>query len=148
MKKRIIKIILVIVWMLIIFLFSNQDASKSSNLSDSFIYKIVSIFRSKDISDEKMELIISNNTFIVRKAAHFFVYFVLGILVYLLLKEFKVNNIVIYSLLLCYLYAVSDEFHQFFIPGRSMEFRDTIIDSCGSFIGICFSRILNKKMIK
>ena len=80
MKKRIIKIILVILWMLIIFLFSNQDASKSSNLSDSFIYKIVSIFRSKDISDEKMELIISNNTFIVRKAAHFFVYFVLGIL--------------------------------------------------------------------
>ena len=65
MKKRIIKIILVILWMLIIFLFSNQDASKSSNLSDSFIYKIVSIFRSKDISDEKMELIISNNTFIV-----------------------------------------------------------------------------------
>ena len=148
MKKRIIKIILVVVWMLIIFLFSNQDASKSSNLSDSFIYKIVSIFRSKDISDEKMELIISNNTFIVRKAAHFFVYFVLGILVYLLLKEFKVNNIVIYSLLICYLYAVSAEFHQFFIPGRSMEFRDTIIDGCGSFIGICFSRILNKKMIK
>ncbi len=148
MKKRVIKVILVVVWMIIIFLFSNQEASKSSNLSDKFIYRIVSIFRSDDVSEEKMELIISNNTFIVRKFAHFFVYFVLGILVYILLKEFNINNIVIYSLLICYLYALSDEVHQFFIPGRSMEFRDTIIDGCGSLIGICFSRILNKKMIK
>ncbi len=148
MKKRVIKIILVVVWMIIIFLFSNQDAGKSSNLSDKFIYRIYSIFRSEDVSEEKMKLIISNNTFIVRKTAHFFVYFVLGILVYILLKEFNINNIVIYSLLICYLYALSDEVHQFFIPGRSMEFKDTIIDFCGSFIGICFSRILNKKMIK
>lgn len=95
-----------------------------------------------------MENIISNNTFFVRKLAHFFVYFVLGVLVYILLKEFNVSSIIIYSFLLCYLYAVSDEIHQFFIPGRSMEFRDTIIDGCGAFLGICFSRILNKKMVK
>lgn len=148
MEKKIIKIILVVIWMGIIFLFSNQDASESSNLSDSFIYKIVSIFRSEDISDEDMELIISNNTFVVRKFAHAFIYFIFGILIYSLLKEFNINNIIIYSLIICYLYAVSDEFHQYFIPGRSMEFFDTIIDGCGSFIGICFSRIISKKMIK
>jgi len=39
------------------------------------------------------------------------------------------------SFIFCYLYALSDEFHQSFIPGRSALFRDTIIDLIGSTIG-------------
>lgn len=33
-------------------------------------------------------------------------------------------------------YAVTDEFHQSFVPGRSCEFRDVVIDSCGVLTGV------------
>ena len=34
------------------------------------------------------------------------------------------------------LYAVTDEFHQMFVPGRSCEIRDMCIDSCGVATGV------------
>jgi VanZ family protein len=52
------------------------------------------------------------------------------------LKEFKVKDILYYSLLICYLYALSDEFHQLFVIGRSGEFKDVIIDTLGSILAI------------
>ena len=33
-------------------------------------------------------------------------------------------------------YAVTDEFHQYFVPGRSCEVRDMLIDSCGVLVGV------------
>ena len=33
-------------------------------------------------------------------------------------------------------YAVTDEFHQSFVPGRSYEFRAVVIDSCGVLTGV------------
>ena len=33
-------------------------------------------------------------------------------------------------------YAVTDEFHQSFVPGRSCELRDVVIDSCGVLTGV------------
>ena len=32
-------------------------------------------------------------------------------------------------------YAVTDEIHQYFVPGRSCEIRDVVIDSCGVLVG-------------
>ena len=34
------------------------------------------------------------------------------------------------------LFAISDEIHQFFVPGRGCEVTDMIIDSIGGFIGV------------
>lgn len=34
------------------------------------------------------------------------------------------------------IYACTDEIHQLFVPGRSGQFRDVMIDSLGAFIGI------------
>ena len=39
------------------------------------------------------------------------------------------------SLLICLIYAFSDEIHQLFVLGRSGEFRDVLIDFCGSILG-------------
>ena len=39
-----------------------------------------------------------------------------------------------------FLYAVSDEIHQIFVPGRSGEPRDVLIDTSGVLIGICLVR--------
>ena len=72
--------------------------------------------------------------FILRKIAHITEYF---ILVFLLYRAFKgsfamdVSRIFIYPALLSFLYAVSDEIHQSFVPGRDCSIRDVLIDSIG-----------------
>lgn len=40
------------------------------------------------------------------------------------------------ALLLCSLYAVTDEFHQLFVPGRSASTRDILIDSLAALCGV------------
>ncbi|MGL4522954.1 MAG: VanZ family protein, partial [Bacilli bacterium] len=42
------------------------------------------------------------------------------------------------------LYAMSDEFHQYFISGRSAEWRDVVIDGSGAVIALTIIAIVNK----
>lgn len=42
----------------------------------------------------------------------------------------------LFSLVFCILYAISDEVHQVFVPGRGAQVTDVLIDSFGAFIGI------------
>ena len=145
--KTIIKLILVIAWMLLIFSFSNQKAADSSKLSDGFIVKTVSVFKGESLSKESGELITKKYTKVVRKLAHFTIYLVLGVLVINLIVDLNIKNVILISLLVCFLYSATDEFHQLFISGRSGEGLDVIIDTTGSFFGI-ISYFLLKKSLK
>jgi VanZ family protein len=40
------------------------------------------------------------------------------------------------TLLICVLYAISDETYQIFVPGRSAQLSDVLIDSVGAVAGI------------
>ena len=40
------------------------------------------------------------------------------------------------SLLVCVLYAISDEVHQLFVPGRGAQVKDVLIDSAGAIVGV------------
>ena len=148
---RIIKY-LIILWMIIIFLLSNQKAQESKQLSNSFITKtIINIYEMKNgkISEKKKIEIKENYSFIVRKAAHFTIYLILGLLVSIVLTQKCLNlkQIIIYSVLICMAYAVTDEIHQIFVNGRSGEIRDVLVDTCGSTIGILLNIIVNRKRI-
>lgn len=149
MMKKVICTILVIVWMIIIFMLSNQPADDSTKLSDGFISttigRIYKIFND-DVSEEKLTEIKVKYTHPVRKLAHFTIYFILGLLVALLVKEYNlsVKQIILISIGICFLYAISDEIHQLFVIGRSGEIRDVLIDTSGSFLGI----LLTSKIVK
>ena len=130
------KLTLVIIWMIIIFLFSNQKAVNSSKLSDGLILKTVRIIEKinhKTYSDEE---ILTKFVRPVRKVAHFTIYLILGILVYLYIKEYGMKNTILISIFICCMYACTDEIHQMFIEGRSGEVLDVLIDTIGSFLGI------------
>lgn len=142
--KKIIKYTLLIIWMIIIFLFSNQPAKESSKLSNSFLEKTITIFY-KDINTEKKEQLIKKYGLITRKLAHFTIYLVLGVLMLSTISEYNIKTKILVSITLCFLYALSDEIHQLFIIGRSKEFKDVLIDTAGSFIGINIYNIINKK---
>jgi VanZ family protein len=51
------------------------------------------------------------------------------------------------SFLIAYLYSFSDEFHQYFVPGRTARLRDTFFDLAGIIIGFLIIKFLLKKSI-
>ena len=139
-----IHLLLPLLWMAVIFMLSQQPASVSSGQSGVFVEQLRHITPNVD-----QQLL----TFLVRKGAHIFAYFVLGILTFnalwwVDLSKFKFNRPATLSIIVCALYAASDEFHQLFIIGRSGELRDIIIDSCAAMVGVfiisIFVRILQK----
>lgn len=76
--------------------------------------------------------------FLVKKMIHMIEYAILSILIYrgLFNYGFDKKKSLFLSLLLAGLYAVSDEFHQSFTPGREPKIRDVLIDLAGSFIAL------------
>ena len=134
--KKVFKLMLLILWMILIFCFSNQKADDSSKLSDGVIVRVASVFVKGDLTKNKKDELIDKYTFIIRKAAHFSIYLILGIFSINLLSSFDIKRIIAFSGLICFIYACTDEFHQLFIMGRSCEMRDVLIDTLGSFVGI------------
>ena len=142
MKNKIIKFILVIITMIAIFIFSNQPATESQALSNGVVYKTKEIINNNDCSNNKC--ISTNWNRIIRKIAHFTLYFILGITVYLLLKEYTDKRVILFTILICFLYAISDEVHQLFVPGRSFQVFDIVIDTLGSTMSILFMKLIKK----
>lgn len=141
MRKKIC-IILAIIWMSVIFYMSNQPASISSIHSGSTINIISKIPLIGNIMDYFTS--INMDEFIVRKGAHMFSYCFLAILLFMSVYENNIKIAAITAFLVTFLYACSDEFHQLFIPGRSGEFRDVMIDSIGAIIGTLLITIIVK----
>lgn len=47
--------------------------------------------------------------------------------------------------LLAVLYAVTDEYHQSFVPGRGPWVMDILIDGAGAFLGLLLARLLKSR---
>ena len=116
---------------------SSFDATESSNQSNFIVNIIINIFNINNI-----ELV----SLIIRKLAHFTEYLILGILTYNLIKSYNKKTYI--AIIICILYAISDEIHQYFVPGRSCQILDMTIDSIGSLTGIYILKIINKYKIK
>lgn len=169
--RKILFLILIIINCITIFYFSNQEADTSSSSSGrvvNFVMKVLPQFKNME---EHQKEHIANEILqpIVRKMAHFSIYTLLGFLTInfaLVCKkktlvcntdeliasplQLKIgrNKRILYSWLFGTLYAISDEIHQLFIPGRSCEFRDICIDSLGVLMGITIMIIVIKIFTK
>lgn len=79
--------------------------------------------------------------FLILKSFHLIEYAFLAILLSFAIYK---NKLVVF---IAYLYAISDEIHQSFVPGRTGRFRDTLIDLIGILIGILiFAKLFSKKI--
>lgn len=147
MKRKIIKWILVILWMGLIFYFSSRDSDSSTEQSRSVVNKtsIVEIYEEKNNTDNETALEDVDRIF--RKVAHVVEYLVLAVLLCLALSEYNLslNKILLISFIVCLLYSVSDEAHQLLVSGRSGEIRDIIIDNVGCIIGLLGYRLLKRR---
>ncbi len=152
MVKKICSVLALCMWMFCIFSFSAQPAEESSALSDAVKERIVEavqkVFPDMFEGEEKED---DGGTFIhiIRKSAHFIAYLILGILAMWTLSCFNVKyKKWLIAFLFCVVYAISDEIHQIFVPGRAGRFTDVCIDSAGAALGILFFYGIERKKLK
>lgn len=142
---RIILIILLFITFARIFSFSNQNGVQSSGVSRK-VTKILTnnIKKVQAMSKEEKEIFMNNAEKIIRKLAHFSIYTVVGFLMMALMSTYNAKTIIRVSISfgIGVIYAISDEIHQYFIPGRSGRVFDVIIDSFGVLTGICIIMII------
>ena len=147
-KKRVFLGILIVIWMAIIF--SAQEAVKSGKTSKGTVRTIMDILPfTREIDMNQKEDIVEMLQPIVRKLAHFSIYTLGGVLIYCFADTFEIKNKfrIMYSILAGFIYSITDELHQYFVPGRSCEIRDICIDTLGIITGVIIVLVI-KKIIK
>lgn len=143
--RKIISWILVIGWAIIIFIMSSMDTNESNGSSKQVINNVVERtvettnglgITDKHPTENKMNKVIEKLNYPLRKAAHASEYFIFTILILIALKNsgVKGNKRFIIALVICFIYACTDEYHQTFVNGRTGQFSDTLIDTFGGFI--------------
>ena len=138
MLRKTTSIILLLLWMTVIFMFSSSGSVKSNNTSGKVISSAISVkdkVTNNETKPETKKKIVKKLNYSVRKSAHVFEYFVLGVLALNVFDAFNVKRKVLFAIMLCILYASSDEFHQFF-TGRTASVTDVLLDSAASIVGI------------
>ena len=131
--KKISSLVLVLLWMIFIFIMSSFSAGESSRQSGLVVNFIANLF---NISNLNML------SHIIRKLAHFTEYFVLGILVYNMMCKY--HKLAYIGMVVCIIYAVIDEIHQIFVPGRSCQITDILIDIVAAIMAIIIFKRLKK----
>lgn len=149
--RRLIFYVLVIIWMVVIFSFSAKNADESTEESNKVGMWVGGIVHSdfETWSEEEQLVFAEKWDHPIRKCAHMTEYAILGFFLfgaYVTDKE-KWRKCAIYAFLTAVLYAVTDEMHQYFVPGRACMVTDVGFDSVGAFVGCMISVFLFVKML-
>ena len=134
-SKRTFAWVPVSLWLIVIFLFSAQNAEQSGNTSTGIVRWVVGLLYSgfEGFPPEKQAEILHLFQLLVRKGAHFTEYAILAALIGNALRPAGWKWCL--PVVLSGLYAVSDEIHQAFVPGRACRLLDVGIDTAGAVCG-------------
>ena len=158
--KLILKWIFVVIWMFVIFFFSSMTGTDSNAKSKKTIDKALTetavVSNNLKITNVNPESkrkvnIINKLNYPLRKCMHASIYCVLCVLFLNALRETKKLNIWYFiAIILCFIYACTDEYHQTFVNGRTGQFKDVLVDTSGAIFGsiIYFVFYKFKKVLK
>ena len=148
MKKFRRRLVWVVLWMAVIFLFSAQTSQRSKELSGAVMEQLTiqQTDNTRPSAKEEPERQLDRDLLnaVIRKAAHLGEYAVLSVLVAYAIWDLNLPKKAKWILpaAVSSLYAVTDEVHQYFVPGRSCRLVDIGVDTCGAILGICFVAVL------
>lgn len=150
--KRIIAWGLVLVWCLVIFTLSGEEKTVSRQRSQQITATIERVVeKALDIKDVSKNMNRSLEYY-VRKASHVLEYFILTLLIYnaWILSGIRNNRRYIFSFMMAISYAVFDEMHQAFVPGRGPMVSDVILDGLGILLALalCHRIYISRKAYK
>lgn len=142
-------ILIALAWLLLIFNLSamtSQDSnSKSAGLTEKLISKVLDATNEAGITDSypddaKLAKAANLINAPIRKVAHATVYFVLVLILLavgrVIFGSKKYLLTCALALLFCFIFAMTDEYHQTFVDGRTGQFSDVLIDTAGACVGI------------
>ena len=169
--KKVINIISIIIWMAVIFTFSAMSGEESNQKSKEAIKETVNTIKNLDSkesgeSEEKTttepnkevaenpknneeapkERLVEKLNTPLRKCMHASEYCILSILILNCMQKYNIkkSKSIIIAIIISFIYACTDEFHQLFVIGRTSRFTDVSIDTAGAIIGCVFYIIILK----
>ncbi len=143
MNKKLVRFsVLTVLWVMVIFSFSLQNGEESSQLSGGIVAWIMEVLLPADFP--YVDLL----GMLVRKAAHFTEYFILGILTSLTVRETRCTRTMLTSWIIGTLVACCDETIQLFSDGRAGQITDVMLDSSGVLCGCVLLHMVLKKREK
>ena len=148
---RLILPTLLIFQMCFIFIMSSFGHNSSDAQSNLFVDFIAQNFPHVRHGLENNLISLNTLIFLVRKTAHFTEYAILGSLFFINLRNTHkdlIEHPLVISILFSFLYACTDELHQIFVPGRSAQFRDVLIDTLGASFGTIITYLTIKLFTK
>lgn len=133
--------ILLVILYVIIFSFSEQDGEESGSLSHMISEECVEMLREVAGRDWSVDFCRELSDYLehpIRKMAHFSEYACMGILVYVLWRQWRKRDRKLCGVVICWvlLSAIGDEIHQLFVPGRWGSVADVLLDTCGGVFGL------------
>ena len=139
MKRTILRALLILLtlgWMAMIFGFSTQTGEESGGVSALIAEPVTDLIAALDgdITAAEREALYWQVDGVIRMGAHFAEYAVLGVMLCLCQRSFGSSRFGI-AWLIGAVYAVTDEIHQAFTPGRVCDPADVLIDACGVLVG-------------
>ena len=154
-KKKIkyVKCIIAIICCIIIFSFSAVPATASTKQSKGLTYNVIKLLNVNKLSEKELTKLTKKVNPLVRKIAHFSIYMILAIVTYMFIEELNIKSKsekerlrknILYTCIFCIIYAIFDEIHQIYVPGRTGKVIDVIIDTLGSLVGITLMILKNK----
>ena len=149
MKSKRRKLLIVFLWLLVlttaavIFFFSSQDAEASTQTSNGFVFfwarLVIPGFDGMTIREQRA--ILKQAQGIIRKAAHFSEFAMLGASLRLLFHALRLRWPVLCAWTVGTLYACTDELHQIFVSGRAGMWQDVCIDSAGVLAAVLLTTL-------
>ena len=157
-KKKIkyVKCIIAIICCIIIFSFSAVPATASTKQSKGLTYNVIKLLNGNKLSERDLEKLTKKINPVIRKIAHFSIYMILAIFTYMFIEELNIKSKsekerlrknILYTCIFCLIYAIFDEIHQIYVPGRTGKVIDVVIDTLGSCMGIAILLLNNSLKI-
>ena len=154
-KKKIkyVKCIIAIICCIIIFSFSAVPATASTKQSKGLTYNVIKLLNGNKLTEKELAKLTKIVNPVIRKIAHFSIYMILAIFTYMFIEELNIKSKsekerlrknILYTCIFCLIYAIFDEIHQIYVPGRTGKAIDVIIDTLGACTGITIILIRNK----
>ncbi|ETI66341.1 VanZ family protein [Neobacillus vireti] len=144
-KSKKFWVLALIIWMAVIFLFTQLPYFTGENTSKA-IFKLFAVEHDITQSSDAGSVLITAVNIILRKASHLTGFGIIAFLLFQVFRNFRFPYLL--SWVLTFLYAITDEWHQSFVPGRTASFQDVLIDGLGAFIALLLTYLFSSRKRK